>query len=218
MANTPWVDRTSQEIMSHHVSGLQGGVKNVEQALNMGTETVTEYGLTLLADADGVYRIAEAVDKRNWLTDPAPVIEQLIDSVWTTITEGFTIDHAGGALEFTAGQAGESFRASFTRVKNVSGFNTHLENYAIHGELIAFPGFYIVTEFDKPTAGDITETMKKTADNSTFLTRVTEFDKPLAGNITVTLECQELGIHNKVVTEFDTPTVDDITETASEVS
>ena len=217
MANTPWVDRTSEEIMSHHISGLQDAVKNVEQALDMDTENEVEYGLTLLADADGVYRIAEAAGKRNWLTSPAPVIEKWDGAAWVTISTGFSIDHAGGALVFTADQAGESLRATFTRVKNASGYNTHLENYAIHGELIAYPGFYIVTEFDKPTADDITETMKITSGGATFLTRVTEFDKPTAGDITVTLECVSLGIHNKVVIEFDTPTAGDITETASEV-
>ncbi len=87
---------------------------------------------------------------------------------------------------------------------------------AIYSELMSFPGYYIITEFDTPTAGDITETMYKPND-AVFLTRVTEFDEPTAGDITTTLQCTELGIHHKVVTEFDTPTAGDIKETASEV-
>ncbi len=84
------------------------------------------------------------------------------------------------------------------------------------GDLSGFPGYYVVTEFDEPTAGDITETMYDSEDD-VFLTRVTEFDEPTSGDITVTLECTELGIHTQVVTEFDAPSTGDITETASEV-
>ena len=98
-----------------------------------------------------------------------------------------------------------------------NGLSSHLSDYAYHSELIAFPGYYIETVFDSPTEGDITETMKKSSDNSTFLTKVTEFDEPTEGDITITVECAELDIHNKVITEFDSPTVGDITETASEV-
>lgn len=94
---------------------------------------------------------------------------------------------------------------------------THLSDYAKHGELIAFPGFYIVTEFDTPNPGDITETMRKSIDDSVFLTKITEFDIPAAGNITITAECASLSIHNKVVTEFDVPDPGKIKETASEV-
>ena len=98
-----------------------------------------------------------------------------------------------------------------------SSVSSHLSDYAYHSELIAFPGYYIETKFDEPTEGDITETMKKSSDNSTFLTKITEFDEPTEGDITITVECVELGIHNKVITQFDTPTEGDITETASEV-
>jgi len=96
-------------------------------------------------------------------------------------------------------------------------WNEHLLDVVKHGELIAFPGHYVVTEFDTPTAGDITETMYKSADDTVFLTKVTEFDTPTTEDITITIECVELGIHNKSVTEFDTPTAGDIKETVSEV-
>ncbi len=94
----------------------------------------------------------------------------------------------------------------------------HALNYAMHGELIAFSGYYIVTTFDDPAAGDITETMHRAVDDSVFLTKITEFDTPAAGDITTTLVCASLDINNKVVTEFDTPTAGDIKETASEVT
>ena len=96
-------------------------------------------------------------------------------------------------------------------------WNEHLLDVVKHGELIAFPGHYVVTEFDTPTAGDITETMYKSADDTVFLTKVTEFDTPTTEDITITIECVEFGIHNKSVTEFDTPTAGDIKETVSEV-
>ena len=132
MANTPFDDLGTEEILSTRISGIQDAVKNIEQSLNMDTEAVSEESLTLLADAMGRYRIAEAVGKRNWLDDPAPVIEQYIGGTWTKISTGFTIDYAGGAVIFADDKVGEQFRASFTRVKSTSGYNSHLSESAIH--------------------------------------------------------------------------------------
>jgi hypothetical protein len=133
LANTPFDDLGTEEILSTRISGIQDAVKNIEQSLDMDTEAVSEESLTLLADAMGRYRIAEAVGKRNWLDDPAPVIEQYIGGSWTQISTGFDIDYAGGAIIFTEDKVGEQFRASFTRVKNTSGHNSHLSDYAAHG-------------------------------------------------------------------------------------
>lgn len=135
MANTPFDDLGTEEILSTRISGIQDAVKNIEQSLNMDTEAVSEESLTLLADAMGRYRIAEAVGKRNWLDDPAPVIEQYNGGSWTQISTGFTIDYAGGAVIFADDKVGEQFRASFTRVKNTSGHNSHLSDYPNHGNL-----------------------------------------------------------------------------------
>ena len=131
MANTPFDDIGSNEILSTQISGIQDAVKNVEQSLDMGTEVIANEPLTLLADVIGAKRIAEAIGKRNWLKDPAPVIQQNISTVWTTISTGFTIDYAGGAIVFAVDKTGEQYRASFTRVKNTSGYNTHLSNYVL---------------------------------------------------------------------------------------
>ena len=79
------------------------------------------------------------------------------------------------------------------------------------------PGKYKITEFDEPTSGDITETIKLTSDDSTYATLITEFDEPTSGDITTTLLCTDLSIHNKIVVEFDEPTSGDITETSTEV-
>lgn len=99
---------------------------------------------------------------------------------------------------------------------NMNKIETKLLSLAFDG-VITLPGYYKTTEFDKPSPGDITESLRLSADNSLFATRTTQFDTPAAGNITVIVECPELGIHNRTVTEFDTPTVGDIKETASEV-
>jgi hypothetical protein len=76
---------------------------------------------------------------------------------------------------------------------------------------------YKVTEFDTPSAGDITESIKNKVDDSIYATVITEFDVPTAGDITETLTCADLGIANRVITEFDTPSTGDVTETGSEV-
>jgi hypothetical protein len=100
--------------------------------------------------------------------------------------------------------------------ENINKIEAKLLSLAFDG-VITLPGYYKTTEFDKPSPGDITESLRLSADNSLFATRTTQFDTPAAGNITVIVECPELGIHNRIVTEFDTPTVGDIKETASEV-
>ena len=76
---------------------------------------------------------------------------------------------------------------------------------------------YRVTEFDTPTAGSITETIKLVSDDSTYATRVTTFDTPVAGAITETIVCSALSVNNAFITEFDTPTSSDITETGGAV-
>jgi len=130
MANTPFVDKGTQEIISSYVNGLQDAVNKIEQSLNMDTEEKENQPLTLIEDTKGKFRIAQAIYK-NWLTDPAPVIEQNIGT-WTTITEGFTIDHAGGALIFLEDQAGKEFRASFTCIKNTSEHNSLKASFDNH--------------------------------------------------------------------------------------
>ena len=121
MAKTHWVDKETEEILSPTISGLQHAARKIEESLDMDTDIATNEPLTLLADGDGVFRIAESVNKRNWLNDPAPVIKKN----GVVITEGFTIDYAGGAVIFSTQQTG-NFTASFTYVKNTSGFNSHL--------------------------------------------------------------------------------------------
>lgn len=74
-------------------------------------------------------------------------------------------------------------------------------------------GYYKVTAFDTPTAGNITETIKKTSDDSVLGTKVTLFNTPSPGNIRETLAITSLGISVAKTTVFDSPVVGQITET-----
>jgi len=96
--------------------------------------------------------------------------------------------------------------------------SSHLSDYVKHGELIAFPGHYVVTEFDTPTEGDIQQKMYKSEDDSLVVTYTTEFDEPTEGDIKETVETADGEIYNEKITEFDEPTEGDIKETVSEVS
>jgi hypothetical protein len=82
--------------------------------------------------------------------------------------------------------------------------------------LLLTPGRYKSTQFNTPTAGDVTETIYITEGNVVFATLVTEFDTPSVGAITETLQCDELGILNKVTTLFDVGAFD-VLENAEEV-
>ncbi|HEY8414989.1 MAG TPA: hypothetical protein VIK99_04380, partial [Thermaerobacter sp.] len=78
MAQTPFRDLGSVDILAAHVSGLQHAVNKIEQVLNMRTSSVTGHVLTPVTDQDDPalrYRIYEG-SIRNWLEDPAPVIRR----------------------------------------------------------------------------------------------------------------------------------------------
>ena len=98
---------------------------------------------------------------------------------------------------------------------NLKNFNTGIEQNNLFNLLLTNDK-YKLTEFDTPTSGSITESIKLKSDNSTYATITTEFDSPTIGDITTTLVCADLGLNNKVVTEFDDIT-GNITETGSEV-
>ena len=66
------------------------------------------------------------------------MIEQYIGGSWTTISTGFDIDYAGGAVIFEEDKVGEQFRASFYRVKNTSRHNSHLSDGTQHAKVARF--------------------------------------------------------------------------------
>ena len=79
--------------------------------------------------------------------------------------------------------------------------------------LLLTPGRKKGTKFDTPSQGNITEEIRLVSDNSLYATLITVFDSPTLGDITTTLECTDLNIHNRVITEFDDLT-GEITETS----
>lgn len=126
-------------------------------------------------------------------------------------------NYADATFEIPSGAQAKANAAEQNAKDYADTFGTATEQNKLF-QLLLTPGRYKVTQFDTPAAGDISETIKLSLDNSAVATYVTEFDVPAAGNITTTLACTFLGIANKVVTEFDTPSLGDTKETASEVA
>ncbi len=85
-------------------------------------------------------------------------------------------------------------------------------------EMLLSPNKYSGTKFNVPELGDITEEIRMKADDSLYAIMVTKFDKPNPGNITTTLLCSALGIHTRVITEFNTIDGYDVKETGGVVS
>lgn len=172
---TNWQDKTSQdEILSSHITGLQHAVGKMEDVLNMQVVSVTDEPLTLVADADGVYRIAEAQNKRNWLADPVPVIKRNGDVIAT----GFAIDYGGGAVIFDAGQAGNSFTASFSYVAAAGAvydaLDAHKSDYVPHF------GFSFDTELTYDSEGNLIQVDEK---EGTALKTRTTLSYDIDGNL-----------------------------------
>lgn len=71
-------------------------------------------------------------------------------------------------------------------------------------------GCTYTTQNNYPTAGDITETVKLTADNTVIATRVTEFDTPAAGQIRETLHLVDGDVTVTKVTTFATDLVTEV--------
>ncbi|MED3647776.1 hypothetical protein P4475_13385 [Halalkalibacterium halodurans] len=78
MAQTPYSDLSSQDILSAHISGLQHDIIKIQQVLDMKTDTISHHALVPVADQDDPslrYRIYEGT-VRNWLNSPAPIIRR----------------------------------------------------------------------------------------------------------------------------------------------
>ncbi|UDY80756.1 adhesin [Geobacillus phage GR1] len=69
MAKTPYVDLSTQDILSAHISGLAHSINKIEDVLNMKTSQAT-FTLNPVADQEEIalrYRIYEG-QHRNWIT------------------------------------------------------------------------------------------------------------------------------------------------------
>ncbi len=116
MAITPYPKLGSQDILSAHLNGLQYGINNLENVLNMQTATKTGAVLTPVTDIDDPtlrYRIYEA-DDRNWLLTPAPVIKR---NGQVVSGEEYSIQPAYGVVIFhTQQNSSDVITADFTYV------------------------------------------------------------------------------------------------------
>lgn len=116
MPKTNWQDPGSSEVRSTHISGLQEAVGKIEDVLDMQLQAETGIGLSevYISEQDR-YRIFQAPEgKRNWASDPAPVIKKN----GVPIASGFVIDYGGGAVIFSTPVLGsDTVTADFSRVK-----------------------------------------------------------------------------------------------------
>ena len=69
--------------------------------------------------------------------------------------------------------------------------------------LYAFPGTTLMTLFDTPTPGDITEEIRNTLSNDLVASKVTKFDTPTAGQIQETLFVADEAVTVTKVTTFE---------------
>lgn len=88
----------TSEIRSTHISGLQEAIGKVEDILDLKTFAETGIAMSeVFISANDRYRIYQAsANKRNWTASPTPVVKKN----GVTISTGFEIDYAGGALIF----------------------------------------------------------------------------------------------------------------------
>jgi hypothetical protein len=135
MPKTNYQDPGTSEIRSTHISGLQEAVGKVEDILDLQLQAEAGVVLTeVYISTEDRYRIYQApVGKRNWASSPAPVIKKN-DEV---ITEGFTIDYAGGAIiVFPPATSEDVFTADVSYTKTAGNkLDTHMAEKATEEEL-----------------------------------------------------------------------------------
>jgi hypothetical protein len=156
-----------------------------------------------------------------WTTTTS-ILARINGSTRTFIHNGIPTTLASDVSEAEARAGTSTTRRWFTaqRVKQAIESLTpqSADDQARLLQLILTNDKYKVTQFDTPSAGSITETIRLKEDDSAYATLVTVFDSPTTGDITTTLQCTDLGIHNRVIVEFDTPSAGEIKETSEVVS
>ncbi|NNU87945.1 hypothetical protein AB4J90_11875 [Geobacillus thermodenitrificans] len=127
MAQTPYRDLTSQDILAAHISGLQHDINKMQAVLEMQTAQETGHVLTPVADQDDPtirYRIYEGTI-RNWLDNPAPVIYR--NGVQVDPSE-YEISPAHGVVVFHEQQnLNDTIAADFTYITNVSAWRQSID-------------------------------------------------------------------------------------------
>ncbi|MED0662188.1 hypothetical protein [Geobacillus thermodenitrificans] len=127
MAQTPYHDLASQDILSAHISGLQHDINKMQAVLEMKTAQATGHVLTPVADQDDPtirYRIYEGTI-RNWLDNPAPVIYR--NGVQVNPNE-YEISPAHGVVVFHDQQnSNDTISADFTYITNTSAWRQNID-------------------------------------------------------------------------------------------
>ncbi|MGP9076771.1 hypothetical protein ACSYHE_13410 [Geobacillus thermodenitrificans subsp. calidus] len=127
MAQTPYHDLASQDILSAHISGLQHDINKMQAVLEMKTAQATGHVLTPVADQDDPtirYRIYEGTI-RNWLDNPAPVIYR--NGVQVNPNE-YEISPAHGVVVFHDQQnSNDTISADFTYITNTSAWRQSID-------------------------------------------------------------------------------------------
>lgn len=127
MAQTPYRDLTSQDILAAHISGLQHDINKMQAVLEMKTAQATGHVLTPVADQDDPtirYRIYEGTI-RNWLDNPAPVIYR--NGVQVNPNE-YEISPAHGVVVFHDQQnSNDTISADFTYITNTSAWRQSID-------------------------------------------------------------------------------------------
>lgn len=106
MAQTPYRDLKSEDILSAHLSGLQHSINKMEQVLKMKTRSAAGHVLHPVTDQEETsthYRIYEG-SIRNWLDSPAPAIYRNGEQV--SVGE-YELQAAYGVIVFYEQQAPE---------------------------------------------------------------------------------------------------------------
>lgn len=122
MAETPYQDLSTQDILSAHISGLQHDINKLQEILNLNTQEVTGHTLNPVNDQQDPalrYRIYEG-SIRGWLQDPAPVIYRNGSQV---DSNEYEIQEAYGVIVFNEQQnADDNITADITHI--ISDSNT----------------------------------------------------------------------------------------------
>jgi hypothetical protein len=132
---TNYQDPQTSEMRSTQIAGMQESLGKIEDILDMQLQAETGVSLTeVYISAGDRYRIYQApAGKRNWASSPAPVIKKN-DIV---ITEGFTIDSAGGAIIVSPSAISTDVFTADVSYTKVAGnkLETHLADIASEEKL-----------------------------------------------------------------------------------
>lgn len=128
MANTPYNNVGSQDILSAHINGLASGIGNIEKILDLKTEVATNLALSPLndmSDIDLKHRIYEG-SVRNWLSTPTPIVKKnglVVNEGDYSIQEGFGVVVFNNQLT-----ANDVVTVDVTYVKDASNKIEQIEN------------------------------------------------------------------------------------------